>query len=242
MANGTKYSNTKRKPRVSTIIIIVLLHIIALYGLARAFAPGAMQTVEREIVSAFTVTVTTPDPEIPPENEPLPDEGAAGEQGKKATPKPKSAPETVIKRDEPLPRAVSTGNAVDSGARDEGEGTGAAGQGVGTGSGRDGSGMGGVAITKPIHISGAINSARDYPTPEGGRRARNGSRVVVKVTVGTDGRASNCSVFRSSPDREADQITCRLVVERLRFKPAQDSNGTPVAAPFYWQQKWFFGD
>ncbi|WP_209346800.1 TonB family protein [Pontixanthobacter sp. CEM42] len=239
MAQGGKYSTIRRKPKVSTIVIIVLLHIIAIYGLARAFAPGAVQNVEREIVSAFTVTVTAPEEDIPPENEQAPDEGAAGDPGKKATPKPDSQPETIIKRDKPTPKASSTGTANTSGAKESGDGTGAAGQGVGTGSGRDGSGQGGVAVSKPIHISGAINSARDYPVPEGGRQARNGTRVVVKVTVGTDGRARNCSIFRRSPDAEADSITCRLVVDRLRFKPAMDANGTPVAAPFYWQQKWF---
>ena len=43
-----------------------------------------------------------------------------------------------------------------------------------------------------------------------------GTEVIVKVTVNPDGRASDCSVFRASPDPEADRITCRLVVDRLR--------------------------
>ena len=218
---------------------IVLLHVAALYGLAKAFAPGATASVEQAVLRTVMVTVETREYEPPPD--PMPDAGAAGEEGRKAVPKPVVAPEAkiVIKPAAPAPKASSTGTADNAGARAAGSGTGAGGTGSGTGSGAGGAGQGGGAVTKPLHISGSINNARDYPTPPGGRQARIGNEVIVKVTVGTDGRASNCSVFRPSPDAEADAITCRLVVERLRFKPATDSNGTPVSAPFYWRQRWF---
>lgn len=204
-------------------------------------APDMTAAVERSVVSAFTVTVTTADEPVPPENTPQPDEGAQGEAGERAVPKPVTAPtpRVPVKEDTPIPRASSTGSANTSGARDSGDGTGAAGSGFGTGSGRDGGGMGGVAVSKPVHIAGEINSARDYPIPEGGRSARRGSEVIVRMIVGVDGRARNCTVYRPSPFPEADQITCRLVEERLRFRPAQDARGNPVAAPFFWRQRWF---
>jgi protein TonB len=110
---------------------------------------------------------------------------------------------------------------------------------MGTGSGNSGNGRGGIPVTKPVHISGAIDNARDYPVPPGGRSARRGTEVIVRVTVGTDGRARGCTIFRASPDPEADRITCQLVESRLGFRPASDANGNPVAAPFYWRQRWF---
>ncbi len=240
MATDSKFSTKSRKLKPGTLVLIGLLHVLAFYGLVRAFAPDITASVERSVVSAFTVTVTTP-PDPPEAPEPQPDEGAAGDPGKQAVPKPVTAPipKVVVKPDPPAPRASSTGDAVTSGATDQGEGTGAAGSGLGTGSGRGGGGQGGIAQTKPVHISGGIDNARDYPVPEGGRQARRGNEVIVKVTVGTDGRASNCSIYRASRDAEADRITCQLVVERLRFKPAMDRNGKPVAAPFYWKQVWF---
>ena len=139
----------------------------------------------------------------------------------------------------PLPQAASTGDAAASGAQSEGDGTGAAGEGLGTGSGLSGAGRGGVAVTKPEHISGQINNARDYDIPTAGREARRGTEVIVRVIVGIDGRARNCTIYRPSPDAEADQRTCELVEDRLGFRPAQDANGNPVAAPFYWRQRWF---
>lgn len=237
MAQDSKFSTRSRKLKPGTLLLIGLLHVLAFYGLVRAFAPDITASVEQSVVSAFTVTVTAP----PDEPEPAPDEGAAGDPGKQAVPKPVTAPtpKVVVKRDQPAPRASSTGTAVTSGAKDQGDGTGAAGSGLGTGSGRGGGGQGGIAASKPVHISGGIDNARDYPVPPGGRQARRGNEVIVKVTVGTDGRASNCSIYRSSPDAEADRITCQLVVERLRFKPATNRNGDPVAAPFYWKQRWF---
>ncbi|ASJ90186.1 energy transducer TonB [Porphyrobacter sp. CACIAM 03H1] len=232
-----------RRKRLSWPLIagIVLLHIAALYGLARALAPDITAAVEREVVSAFSIATPPPPPPPPPENRPEPDEGAQGAPGREAVAKPVTAqpPRVRVRQDEPLPRAASTGTANRSGAAAAGEGTGAAGTGLGTGSGNSGSGRGGVAVSKPVHISGSIDNARDFPVPPGGREARRGTQVIVRVTVGTDGRARDCSIYRPSPDPEADRITCRLVESRLGFRPARDAAGNPVAAPFYWRQQWF---
>lgn len=235
----TKFSNTRRKPKPGTIVLIVLLHIAAIYGLARAFAPGMVATAEQSIVSTFTVTVTTPDEPPPPpeENEPVPDQGAAGDPGKKATPKPVTAPKVPIPQDAPMPKASSTGSDDTSGAKETGEGTGAAGQGEGTGSGNSGSGRGGVAVTKAVKIAGSISSAQDYPVPEGGRQARFGTSVSVAILVGKDGLPKRCRVFRKSPFPETDRITCDLAMARFRFKPATDANGEPVESEFGWKQE-----
>ncbi|WP_379552409.1 hypothetical protein [Qipengyuania sp. DGS5-3] len=190
---------------------------------------------QRSVVSAFTVTVTTP-PEPP--QEPEPDEGLAGDPGKEAVPKPVTAPtpKQTLKPDPPMPRAASTGAETQSGARETGDGTGAAGSGPGTGSGRGGTGQGGGAVTKPSVRSGQINAARDFPIPAGGRSVREGTSVTVVFTVGVDGRASGCSVSRPGPDPATNALVCPLVVERIRFNPARDANGNPVPAKYGWRQ------
>ena len=236
--NDTPFSATKRRPNIWVIILIAILHVGIFYVLIRALAPTVVAGVEDTVISAFTVTVTAPEEKPEPEPE---DQGAQGDSGKEAVPKPVIAPspKIPIRQDRPAPRASSTGSADTSGAAQAGNGTGAAGTGQGTGSGRGGSGRGGGAVTKPEIISGVINSARDFPVPEGGRQARIGTSVIVKVTVQPDGRATNCSVYRASPFPETDQATCRLVMEKLRFRPATDANGNPVAAPFHYQQRFF---
>lgn len=244
MAQPTRYSTTRRRPNIWVLILIGLLHLAVFYGLVRALAPEAVASVERSVVTAFTVTVTTPEPPpLPPEPEPEPepDSGAQGDPGREAVPRPVTAPKPKIPipREQPAPRAFSTGSADTSGAADAGQGTGAAGQGSGTGSGTGGSGRGDGAATKPEIVSGAINSARDFPVPPGGREARIGASVIVQVTVLPSGRATDCSVYRPSRFPETDATVCRLVVERLRFRPGVDSSGNPVAAPFYYQQRFF---
>ena len=237
------FLEARRRPRWWVIALIVLAHIVALYGLVRAFAPDTIAAVEEDVLATFDVTITAPPkpPPPPPAPQPKPDEGAAGDPGKKAVPKAVTAPSARIStRPTPVPRASSTGSANTSGAANSGAGTGAAGSGTGTGSGRAGSGQGGlVAATKPVKIAGDINSASDFPVPPGGRQARFGTSVTVVMTVGTDGRASNCRVVRPSPDAEADAIVCRLAEQRFRFRPATNAAGDPVPASYGWRQEWF---
>jgi periplasmic protein TonB len=241
MANDRGFGVQRKPLSWPLIAAIVLLHLAALYGLARALAPDFTAVVEREVVSAFSITITAPPDPPPPENQSEPDEGAQGDPGRDAVAQPVTAPtpKVRIKPDPPRPRAASTGTASQSGAAQAGAGTGAAGSGEGTGSGNSGNGRGGVAVSKPVHISGSIDNARDYPVPKGGREVRRGTQVIVRVIVTADGRARDCSVYRPSPDPEADRITCQLVETRLGFRPAMDANGNPVSAPFYWRQQWF---
>jgi len=241
MAGEGAYVAKRKRLSWPLVAGIALLHVAALYGLARALAPDLTAAVERQVVSTFTITASPPSDPPPPENQSEPDEGAQGAPGREAVAKPVSAqpPKVRVKQDAAAPRASSTGTASQSGAAAAGDGTGAAGSGFGTGSGNSGSGRGGIAVSKPVHISGRIDNARDFPVPPGGREARKGTQVIVRVIVGTDGRARDCTVFRASPDPQADRITCQLVESRLGFRPAMDAAGNPVAAPFYWRQQWF---
>ncbi|WP_338242716.1 hypothetical protein [Aurantiacibacter hainanensis] len=218
------------------IVVIVLLHFAALYGLARALAPEFTASVVEQATSLVTVTVSTYEEE-PPETEPSvsppqPDEGAAAEAGKEAVAREVTAPERPLPRPSPAPRAASTGTANTSGAADRGEGTGAGGEGEGTGSGRSGSGQGGAVAVGPSVRSGELNEARDFPVPEGGRAARFGKSVTVHFTVTTDGRARDCSVASTQVDAATTALVCPLVIERIRFNPATARDGTPVEARY----------
>jgi len=237
MAETGGFTSMRQRPRPGLIVLIVALHVLALYGLTRAFAPDAVAAVEESVVEAFTVIVTSP--EEPPE--PEPDAGAAGEQGREATPREVTAPEppVPVARPTPVPRALSTGAADTSGARDSGAGTGAAGAGSGTGSGQGGAGSGGGIATKAVKVAGEIGNARDYPVPEGGREARIGTSVTIAITVGTDGRPTACRILRPGPFPETNQRTCELAMQRFRFRPALNREGEPVVSEFGWRQDFF---
>ncbi|QYJ06923.1 energy transducer TonB [Qipengyuania flava] len=235
---GTRFSNTKKRLNPWVILLIALIHIGLFYALIRSLAPDAVSQVERSVVSAFTVTVTAP--EEPPEPQAPEPEGAAGDPGREAVPKPTTAPEPEvrIREDRPAPRAASTGAADTAGATDDGTGTGRSGEGVGTGSGTGGSGQGGGIASKPVLIR-AITDASAFPVPPGGRQARIGKSVIVRLSVSAAGRVTGCSVYRASPFPETDAVVCRLAYEQIRFEPARDRAGNPVAATFYYQQRFF---
>lgn len=223
------FASARRRPRPGLVVLIVLFHLLALYGLTRAFAPTFVASVEESVVSAFTVTITTPE-----EPEPEPDAGASGEQGRDAVPKPVTAPpnKLPVPKQTPIPRASSTGAADTSGAKDSGDGTGAGGNGLGTGSGNGGGGQGGGIASKPSVRSGELNQARDFPVPEGGRQVRFGKSVTVHFTVTAEGRARDCSVASSQVDAETTARVCPLVMDKIRFNPATRADGTPVEARY----------
>jgi protein TonB len=228
-----------RRVKLGVIVLVALLHLVAILALIRAFAPDFTAQAVETITKTFTVTITAPPPPPEPQAEPKP-AGAAGESGKTAIPREVKAeqPKVDIAK-APAPRATSTGSADTSGARDTGSGTGAGGTGSGTGSGAGGNGQGGGA-SKPVHISGRIDRASDFPIPAGGREVRIGKAVILALTISPEGRATGCRIYKSSGLPDTDEVTCRLAKERLRFKPALNAAGEPVIGTFYWQQKFFF--
>jgi periplasmic protein TonB len=63
--------------------------------------------------------------------------------------------------------------------------------------------------------------------------------VLVRFSVGTDGRANGCTVMESSGHPDLDATTCRLIERRFRFEPAKDARGHAVPDVKAWQQVWW---
>lgn len=226
--------SSPRRVKLGVAIGVILLQVVVVLGLIRAFAPDFASKAVESVMSTFSVTVTTPPPPPPPEPKVAEKEaGASGAEGKKAIPKAAKAPEPKIPISKaPAPKASSTGSADTSGAKDRGNGTGAGGPGTGTGSGTGGNGQGAGIAEKPSVRSGEINDSRDFPVPPGGRQTRFGKSVTVAFTVTADGRARDCSVARSSVDADTTARVCPLVLQRIRFNPARRADGTAVESRY----------
>ena len=98
------------RPRWGTLALVLLAHVLVIAGLAQAFAPDFTASVVRDAASVLTVDITAPDepppPPPPPPQEPVPDEGASGEQGRKATPRETAAsPSRLPLNPAPVPPA-----------------------------------------------------------------------------------------------------------------------------------------
>jgi TonB family protein len=76
------------------------------------------------------------------------------------------------------------------------------------------------------------------PTKVDNPRGRYVGSVIVQFTVQADGRVSNCGPVRGSGNADLDALTCRLVEERMRFKPALDAQGNPVASTAHARYEW----
>jgi len=74
----------------------------------------------------------------------------------------------------------------------------------------------------------ALIRPEDYPASLVGRRPA--GPVSVLLSVGPNGRVSQCSILRSSGASLLDAATCRLLVSRARFDPAHDARGAAVEA------------
>jgi protein TonB len=48
------------------------------------------------------------------------------------------------------------------------------------------------------------------------------------VSVGPDGRVTNCEITSSSGHADLDAETCKLITRRARFTPGKDRAGNPT--------------
>lgn len=68
----------------------------------------------------------------------------------------------------------------------------------------------------------------DYP-PVALRNNRQG-RVIVRVAVGPDGRATDCAPVTPTSRPELEGGTCSTILRRARFTPPLDARGQPASA------------
>lgn len=231
------------RTRAWLLLAVGVLHLGLGFAIATGLAGSAITLIQDAATAAYSVPLEPPPPPPnlpPPPANPVPTPEPAGDEGaaaKQAKPKPVvAAPARIPTKAMAAAPAASTGDATKSGATSAGAGTGGGTTGAGTGSGGNGDGAGSGA-SRAVKIAGDITATRDYPART--REQRIGKSVIVVLTVGTDGRVSACRVHQPSPDAEADAITCRLAMQRFRFRPATDRAGNPIPSEFGWQQRWF---
>ena len=223
------------KDRIVSAVATVLCEALILYALLAGLKVVPPVPVD-DALKVLTVVTPPPPPDPPPpqpvQTRPKPklEEGAASPPNLRAKPT-----EIVAPKVEPLiPSPVIAAPEPDIGdeaakgaAAILGPGTGSGGIGEGSGSGRGGYGPGGGGggASPPRHISGRLRHS-DYP-----RWAKDsgiGGTVTVILTIETNGRVSHCEVARSSGSAGLDDMTCELLQERYRYRPARDAQGRPV--------------
>jgi protein TonB len=240
------YAATRPKERITSAIATVAVEALIIAALIAGVRPHVPRVAQETLKIFHIVPPAPPKPPPPPPEEQITPrtkekEGAASPPNlrSKATeivaPKPIIPPPTP-----PIPAAPKPdiGSQTSSGASDiPGPGNGSGGIGEGTGSGGSGSGPGGGGRggTPPRHISGRLHNS-DYPrwAIEAGIHGT----ITLIVTIEPNGRVSYCDIRRSSGSEELDDMTCRLIQQRYRYRPALDPEGHPVRSRELQNHSW----
>jgi protein TonB len=85
-------------------------------------------------------------------------------------------------------------------------------------------------VVEPARAKGSLQGLfrdDDYPAAAVSREETGTTRV--RLSIGTDGRVSSCSVTSSSGSSSLDRATCSVLRSRARFTPATDNQGRPIA-------------
>lgn len=232
----SSYRGTADRPdQAKAIAAVAAVHI----ALAFVILSGLSVTTVRQAVERLTtieIPEPPPPPPVPPPPKPSPKPEAMkkpeGAQAEKAEPAPIVAPQPKLPVQSPIPAATiaGTGSSSTFGAALAGNGTGAGGAGNGPGGGGNFAGF-----TPARRVTRIPN--REYR-----RLASTGiasGSVGVTIRVNPDGRVSNCRVARSSGDRSIDGLMCELTLQYIRFDPAHDPDGRPVAQDVTFFPNWW---
>lgn len=88
----------------------------------------------------------------------------------------------------------------------------------------------------PATNPGAWVRQTDYPPLA--LRENMAGRVSFTLSVDEFGKPTNCTVTKSSGSDELDTVACSKLLERARFRPAQDSEGNAVPGTWSNSVKW----
>ncbi|GAO38796.1 putative TonB-like protein [Sphingomonas changbaiensis NBRC 104936] len=231
------------KERATSVAGVVLVHALLGYALIAGLRTDIPHRVSEELKLFNVLPVhepPKPQTKIPHKIKSPRPEGEASPPNLRAEPTQIVLPPPPVKVPTPNPLPVApipgVGNAPSAGSADiPGPGYGAGGFGNGRGSGGEGEGDGGGGWVAPRQIKGRIKDS-DYPRSAGA--AGVGGTVSVRYEVGVDGRVTDCEVTRSSGFPDLDNTTCRLIMERFRFKPSLDPDGHPVSATIVQNHTW----
>ena len=225
------YRSEDRSDQWKAAVAVVLVHV----ALGAVIITGLnVEIISRAVERLETFDIAPPE-EPPPPPPPPPPRQAREDEGAPAAPKASPVvapkPEVRLPVQNPIAAAPEAGTGASSSTGQGGVGSGTGAGGTGTGAGR-GSGAG---FTPAQRIRKIPDSEyRRFVRTSGLRRGS----VGLTVKVNTDGTPSNCRIVRSSGNSAADSLMCQLTLRYVRFRPARDPQGRPVAQDVTWVPDW----
>lgn len=250
---------SEKQDRIKSAVVVAAFHALLGYAFITGLGIDVGAVVDEQLKIFDVPNAPIPPPlkeavplkektkERAPRLKPAPKdpEGAAAPPNIKSRPTEIVAPKREVLLEVPTPVVAAPiagpGAAATSGnAPFIGPGTGAGGVGTGTGSGRygnGGGGGGGAGLARgPRLIGGRV---RDSDYPRSALASGFEGTVHMRFLVTPEGRVGRCEVTRSSGHAGMDRETCRLMQQRLRYRPALDMYGRPIPAWTEGEQEWY---
>ena len=206
------YANRKQmgSNRTVAIIIVALIHVALGYALVSGLAYNVVKKAAEDLKTFDVEDEPPPPPEEPP---PPP------EQTETPPPPQVVAPPPIVRTNVAPPPIVSTPVApppvITPVARPAPPAP--------------------PAPPPPPRVSQAAKARGNLPSlfstddyPQSALRNEESGTTAVRLTVGPDGRVSDCSITASSGSTTLDNTTCSILRRRARFTPAKDQNGNPT--------------
>ena len=202
--------------RVTALVIVALIHIVLAYALITGLAYSAVQQVIKKVT---TVDIKKDEPKKPPPPPPPP----------KNLPPPPVAPpvkinvavtppqiQTVTTPPPPAPviSLPPPPSAPPAPPPPRFTPTGAS----------------------PKGNPGDWASTDDYPARA--LREERAGTTRFRLTVGPNGKATDCQITSSSGSPDLDQTTCAVVTRRAKFTPAKDGEGQPTTGSYNGSVRW----
>ena len=224
---------TRPRERLYALAAVVAVQLCLGFALLTGLRVDIRRSSET-VLQLIAVTLSKPPPpplvQPPPASKPRPQsapKAAPDKSGGSPGPQPAHAPPAVAPVVALKPSAAPSGGSSGTGP--------AIGSGAGGGVGGNGYGASEGGGTDLEQIAGEI-TPRDYPRNL--RERGIGGVVGISFRVEPSGLVSRCTVTQSSGVPELDALTCRLIVQRFRYRPSTDRYGRPIADTVDGEHEW----
>lgn len=227
---GSADGPEKARAIAAVVAVHVALAFVILSGLNVRMVSRAVEqmTTIRIRQAVPPPKVEQPRPALRPRQAKKPE----GRPAPKAEASPVVAPVTKrVPTPVPAARTAGTGNASASGAALAGNGSGAGGTG-------NGSGGGGYADYSRFTPARLVENIPNFEYRQLASTDIPSGLVGVVILVNANGTVSNCRIARSSGDPAIDSLVCQLTLRYVRFDPARDPYGRPVAQDITYFPNW----
>lgn len=205
--------------KIVSLVIVALIHIVVIYALVTGLAYSAVKTVAEKlnVVDVEEEVIEPEEPPPPPPDQPI-------------TPPPVVTPPPIVRTPPTTAPVITTTNTPPpvftptpivappppppAAPPPPSKASGAS----------------------PRGNPGSWATPNDYPARA--LREERAGTTRFRVTIGPDGRVTDCQVTGSSGHADLDEATCKNVTRRARFKPALDQAGNPISDTYSNAVRW----